>query len=147
FRLLPLRPPPGAAATRRGVRGAPRPQSWYDQRRRGDPAPGALPVLGVDGDGPPEQAFTGSRGRQPHPGDGDARRAPGDPGVGAGLCTVVSDRWPQGLRHGVADPFRLLDATPTAPGQRPHTQAAVDAPTRVALRAGGEVVPTTAHRG
>ena len=96
---------------------------------------------------PTEQAAGGGRCRQPHPGDGAARRASGDRGVGARLCAAVSDRWPQGLRHGIADPFWPLDATRTAPGQRPHAQAAVDAAARAALRASGEVVPAPAHRG
>ena len=49
-------------------------------------------------------------------------------------------------RHGIPDPFWLLDATRTAPGQRAAAQAALDAAARAALCAGGEVVPASAHR-
>ena len=49
--------------------------------------------------------------------------------------------------HGIADPFWSVDAARTAPGQRPKTQAALDAAARAALRASGEVVPAPAHRG
>ena len=66
--------------------------------------------------------------------------------LGAGLCPAVFDRWPQGVRHGIPDPFWPLDATGAAPRQRPAAQTALDAPARAALCAGGEVVPAPAHR-
>ena len=59
---------------------------------------------------PTEQTAGGGRCGQPHPGDGAARRASGDPGVGARLCPAVFDRWPQGLRHGMTDAFWPVDA-------------------------------------
>src|SRR5262245_57584184 len=64
-----------------------------------------------------------------------------------GLCPAVAHRWPQGLRHGPADPFWSVEAPRTAPGERPHAQAAVDTVARAALRASGEVVPAPAPRG
>src|SRR5215510_1163519 len=107
---------------------------------------GALAVLGVDGDGPAEQTAGGGRGRQPYPGHGPACGPSGDRGAGARLCPAVSDRWPQGLRHGPADPLWSVDAPRTAPGERPHAQAAVDTIARAALRASGEIVPAPAPR-
>ena len=83
----------------------------------------------------------------PHPGDGAARGASGDPGVGARLCAAVFDRRVQGVRDGVTGPFWPLDATGAAPGQRPDAQTALDAAARAALCPGGEVVPAPAHRG
>src|SRR5262245_2767013 len=75
------------------------------------------------------------------------RRASGHSGLGARLCAPVSDRWSQGLCHGVAEPFWPLDAPRAPPGQRAKTEAAMDAAARAALRASREVVPATAPRG
>src|SRR5215510_2995063 len=101
----------------------------------------------MDGHGPPEQGAGGGRYGLPHAGAGPARRASGDPSVGARLCAAVSDGWPQGLRHGTAHAFWLLEATRTAPGHRAKTEAAVDAAARAALCASREVVPATAPCG
>src|SRR5215831_13789133 len=95
----------------------------------------------MDGHGPHEQSAGGGRGRQPYPGDGPARGASGDRGVGTKLGTAISHRWPQGLRHGTTDLLWSVDATRTAPGERPQAQAAVDTAAGVALCACGEVVP------
>ena len=51
-------------------------------------ASGAFTVLGVDGDGPHEQAAGGGRCRQPHPGDGAARGASGDPVLAPGCVPL-----------------------------------------------------------
>ena len=108
---------------------------------------GALTVLGVDGDGPHEQAPGGRRCRRPHPGHGAAGRASGHPDVSAGLCAAVSDRWLQGLCHRVADPLWLLNARRTAPGHRTDAQTEMDAAARTALCASRQVLPATAPWG
>src|SRR5207253_10987272 len=81
------------------------------------------------------------------PGDGPARGAAGDRGVGTRRCTAGADRWPHGLRHGTAAPVWAVEAPRTAPGPRPHTPAEVDALARAALCARGAVVPAPAPRG
>ena len=53
----------------------------------------ALAPLGLGGDRSGEQTAAGDRRRGPHAGDGAARGPSGRPGVGAGLCPAVSDRW------------------------------------------------------
>src|SRR5262249_14099727 len=64
-----------------------------------------------------------------------------------GLRTAVSDRWTQGLRHRVVDPFWLLDSPRTAPGQRAAAQTALDVAARAALCTGREVIPAPALHG
>jgi hypothetical protein len=90
FRVFSLCSPPGAAAARGMVGRAARPQSRRAHGRRGHPAPGALVILGVDGDGAHEQGAGGGRGGRPPPGDGAARRASGDRGGGARLGPAVA---------------------------------------------------------
>src|SRR5262249_36420464 len=85
---------------------------------------------------PPEPVAGGERGRQPHAGEGAAGGAAGAPAGGARLCPAGGDRWPQGLRHGRAAPFWPVEARGTAPGQRAQAHAPLDAPARVARRAG-----------
>src|SRR5262249_41533214 len=87
-----------------------------DQRRRGDGAFGAVQELGVDGDGPHEQAAGGRRGRYSHPGDGPTRRASTRAGVGARLRAAVCDRRVQSVSDGNPDPLWLLEATRASPG-------------------------------
>ena len=71
---------------------------------------------------PTEQVAAGDRCGDSHPGDGPACGASGRPALGTGLCPAVFDRWPQGLRHGLPDPFWPVDATGTASRQRSDAQ-------------------------
>jgi hypothetical protein len=89
----------------------------------------------------PTRGGPGPRGVAPTGGAAGAR------GGGARLCTAVSARWPQGLRHGPSDPFWSVDAARTAPGERPKTSAAVDSAAGAALRARGDGVPAPPPRG
>src|SRR5262249_56905093 len=65
---------------------------------------------------------------------------------GTGLRPALFHRWTQGLRPGLLDPFWPVDATGPAPRQRSDASTALGPSTRAALRAGGEIVPETAHR-
>src|SRR5262249_5826708 len=58
--------------------------------------------------------------------------------VGARLCPVVSHRWVQSLSDRAAHPLRAVGTPTPSTRQRTRTQAALDAPARAPLCAGGQ---------
>src|SRR5215471_6655944 len=95
----------------------------------------------------PQATRTAPRCRHPDTGDGAVRGASGLPALGAGLCPPVFDRWPEGLWHGIPEPFWPVDAPGTAPRQRASPETPLDASAPIAFRAGGAVLPASApHR-
>ena len=127
FRVFPLYAPPGAAATRRGVRGVARLQSGCNQRRRSHPDLGSPSWVWTAMD-PTSKLLVvvevGSRTAR----HGPTRRTSGDRDVGARLCPAVCDRMcPQGLWDGTADAVWLIVAPRASPGHRTDAQTAMDA--------------------
>src|SRR5712691_7864636 len=80
----------------------------------------------------------GHRRGQSHAGPGPTRGPSGGAGVGPRRRPAVSDRWLSGVSDSLADPLWAVGTAPTTPKQRPHAQAALDAPAWSALRAGGQ---------
>src|SRR5262249_38067545 len=99
---------------------------------------GGSHTLGVGGDRPGDQAAGGHRRRRADPGHGAALRPPCRAGVGARLCPALCDRWLARVPDGLADALWALGAAASALGPRASAQAALDAPTAVALCAGGQ---------
>jgi hypothetical protein len=76
----------------------------------------------------PERYIAGGhRGRDADFGDGPARGASGRAGLSARMSAPVFDRWPEGLRHGMADALWLLAAPGATPRPRAEAETALDA--------------------